>query len=140
MSRTATTFFGLWNREDPIGFRLGWLLGGALWLFVLAAMLSFNRFDGPGHAAAPLNDPVQNWCGPVGAWLAYQLFTMFGIGAWVLLGTAGLWLGMSGAGRPVGQLGVRSLGAALFALVVAGFHALLAPRWSSAPGALSWVG
>jgi len=59
-------------------------VGGVIWLFVAASMVSFQPADA-GGAVYPPNDPVANWCGPVGAELALGLFRSLGWAAWGLL-------------------------------------------------------
>ena len=37
------------------------------WGFVFASLIGFDRADPPSHVVWPHNNPVANWCGPVGA-------------------------------------------------------------------------
>lgn len=113
--------------------RLGWLVAAGCWLFVAAALLSFDPADPPGHAAAPLNSPVANWGGVVGAWIADRMLLLLGWGAWALLIAFAIELGLLAAGKRRGQLPVRALGVLMIALAASGFHALLFPAFSSAP-------
>jgi S-DNA-T family DNA segregation ATPase FtsK/SpoIIIE len=113
--------------------RLGWLVAAGCWLFVAAALLSFDPADPPGHAAAPLNSPVANWGGVVGAWIADRMLLLLGWGAWALLVAFAIELVLLAAGKRRGQLPVRALGVLMIALAASGFHALLFPAFSSAP-------
>src|SRR5690606_18406452 len=108
----------LWRRVLWIG------LAGA-WVFLAISALSFSSADLPSVAVVPPNDPVANWCGRVGATLAYYGYEMFGLGLWVLIGLWGLHLGVMATGRRIGHLGVRFLGAAVMAASVAGMQGLL---------------
>lgn len=113
--------------------RLAWLVAAGCWLFVVAALVSFDPADPPGHAAAPLNAPVANWGGVVGAWIADRMFLLLGWGAWALLAAFAAELALLAAGKRRGQLPVRALGVVMIALAASGFHALLFPAFSGAP-------
>src|SRR5690606_37214566 len=68
-----------------------------------------------------------------GAWLSHWMFFLLGACAWALLLALGAELLLIARGQHRGQPGVRALGALCIALAFAGFHALLAPAWSSLP-------
>lgn len=89
---------GLIQRRTALQFciaTLGWLAV----LFGWACLLSFDIADPPSRQVWPPNAPVHNWCGPVGAWLAYHLFHALGVGTYALwtLFTVGLWCWTKGA-------------------------------------------
>ena len=69
-------------------------------LFLVASVLSFSPADPPSTSHWPPNNPVSNWCGPVGATLGYHLFWALGDGAYplilFLLAAACLWLSRKG--------------------------------------------
>lgn len=110
-----------------IARRIGWVIGLGAWLFLLGSLVSFHPADPPTHAAAPWNDPVRNWCGPVGASIAYHGYLVLGLGAWVLLlGLAGF-LGVTATGRRVTQPVLRTIGLVLMSIAFAALHALIAP-------------
>src|SRR6266852_5903833 len=52
-------------------------------LLLLVAQLSFDRADIAFNRVPP-NHPVHNWIGPVGAYLAYAAFFVFGFSAYML--------------------------------------------------------
>ena len=104
-----------------------------MWLFLAAALVSHDPADAPGHAVAPLNETLGNWCGPFGAWLAHNLFLLLGWGAWAMLVALGAEMTLLAAGKRRGQLAVRALGVLMIALAASGFHALLFPAFSNAP-------
>ena len=56
------------------GALIGWL---AACLYLLLALLSFSPHD-PGWSTTGANQIVENAAGPVGAWLANILFSLFG--------------------------------------------------------------
>ncbi len=58
----------------------------AVTVFVALSMLSFDPADPPARMAYPLRAEPLNWCGPVGAKLAFGLRSVFGLGAWMLIG------------------------------------------------------
>ena len=89
---------GLIQRRTALQFcvaTLGWLAA----VFGWACLLSFDVADPPSRQVWPLNAPIHNWCGPVGAWLAYHVFHYLGVGAYALwaLFTVGLWCWTKGA-------------------------------------------
>lgn len=113
--------------------RIGWVLLAGGWVFLAAALLSYSRFDPPSHVATPLNVQPANWCGWIGADLAYQAYEMFGAGAWVLLGAAAAGLAVTAIGKAIDQFGLRLTGVVLMALATSGFLALLTPTASTMP-------
>ncbi len=114
--------------------RVLWLAMAAAWLFVAASALSFNAADPPSPMVVPANAPVANWCGRAGAVIAYYGYEMFGLGLWVMLGVGAIYLAVSAAGRKVGHVWVRFLGAALMAASIAGAQALVLPGSGPVPG------
>jgi len=117
---------GVWSR-------VLWIVGATALAFVAASLISFDAADPPTHAVAPVNETVANWCGPVGAHVAWWSVRTLGIGAWVLVGGAGLGLGLAAAGRAPSHAALRGLGIVMIAAAVSGFHALLWPGASWAP-------
>ena len=75
MSRKSDSDRGF---NDVIGVAL---LAAALLLLV--AQLSFDRYD-LAFTRPPPNNPVHNWIGLFGTWLAYGCFVVFGLAAYVL--------------------------------------------------------
>ena len=49
-------------------------------LLLLLSLVSYHPYD-VGHASSSEEQPVRNFIGPVGAWLAFVTFQAFGIGA-----------------------------------------------------------
>jgi S-DNA-T family DNA segregation ATPase FtsK/SpoIIIE len=85
-------------------------------LLILLSLISYEPYD-VGHAAATpqARVGVQNFVGPVGAWIAFVAFQSFGIGAYILM----LVIGLIGAMLLLGkQLPWRGkVGAAVLLLV-----------------------
>jgi DNA segregation ATPase FtsK/SpoIIIE, S-DNA-T family len=103
-------------------------------VFLALSLAGYDPADPPGWSASPLNQPPANPCGPVGAFLAHVLFTLFGWASWLIL------LGLAVANilvasrRPVPDRIGRSVGFALVVTVAAGFtHKLLAGLAPSPP-------
>ncbi len=55
-----------------------------VWVFLLLSLGSFQATDWPSHAVYPY-PAMQNLCGPVGAYIAYQLYFTLGQGVFPLL-------------------------------------------------------
>jgi S-DNA-T family DNA segregation ATPase FtsK/SpoIIIE len=110
-----------------LGRHVAWVVLAGLWVFLVAALASFDSADWPSHAVAVHAQPTRNLCGPFGALVAYWSYHIIGIGAWVLLAGAAGYLGLAAARREVGHLPLRAAGLGLMAVAVSGFHGLLAP-------------
>ncbi|MBL7214104.1 MAG: DNA translocase FtsK 4TM domain-containing protein [Phycisphaerae bacterium] len=89
----------------------GFLLTFCLVLFL--SVLSFDMYDAPSAYAWPHNANTANWCGPVGAFLAY--YTLYYLGPGVLLGLAAVAAGLiiHLFGKPVTQPILRLVGLCL---------------------------
>lgn len=61
------------------------VIGLVVCMFVLCSCLSFNIADAPSQYVWPNNEPAANWCGSIGAFLAYYFMYYFGPGLFVLL-------------------------------------------------------
>ena len=78
----------LMSREDQRHVALRLILltaAGVACVLGWLALLTFSPADPPAQSVWPLNDPPHNWCGVVGAWLAFHLFYYLGIGAVAIL-------------------------------------------------------
>ena len=53
-------------------------------LLLLLSLVSYNPKDWP-NTVSTINPPVTNFIGPVGAWLAFTTFQVFGVAAYVLM-------------------------------------------------------
>ncbi|MFA6045403.1 MAG: DNA translocase FtsK 4TM domain-containing protein, partial [Phycisphaerales bacterium] len=99
------------------------LLAG--WAFVLASLIGFHRADPPGHTVWPPNHPVANWCGPLGATVAYTLFKLLGLGAWPLVSFFGLGILWSASGATVRDGLTRLIGLVMLSCAAAALQAHL---------------
>lgn len=113
---------------DALWARVVWLGLLLAWAFVAASLLSFHRADPPSAAAWPVNDPVQNWCGPAGAYLAHSVLRFVGWGAWLLLSLSGLALTQPLFARRVEQPVVRTVGVVMLLVSLCALAALALPR------------
>ena len=52
-------------------------------LFLVMALFSYDMNDVSANTATP-NKSAHNWAGPLGAWIGYSLFFIFGAGAFIL--------------------------------------------------------
>src|ERR1043165_3577232 len=135
MARTARTA----DRSNPhsaqpVGRLIAALGLTAFATFLLASRFSFDPADPPTHLVWPANTPVRNVCGPVGAWTAYQLVKLFGLGSWLVVGAILLHAMLVLWGKRVGYASLRLVGVLMIAGATAGFQALLLPKSGSFPG------
>jgi S-DNA-T family DNA segregation ATPase FtsK/SpoIIIE len=92
------------------GARVGLLcLGVGLCLVLLFSCLSFNIADWPSPYAYPHKEPPANWCGSIGAFLAYYLLYYIGPGVFIIL--------VSGISYCVARLIRRPVGQGVFRLI-----------------------
>ncbi len=85
------------------------LVGAFLWI----SLLSFHPADPPSSSVWPANSPPRNWCGPIGAWIAYYLYNFAGLAALLaaLLFTGAL--AAASRRRPLPDLWLRLMGGGL---------------------------
>jgi len=105
----------------------------AVWTFVVASLIGFDSADPPSHLVSPQNSPVVNWCGPVGAFVAYKSFLLLGYAAWILAICITLGLLSAAIGKSVQHALVRLIGAVMMTAAIAGIVNLLAPHWGPMP-------
>lgn len=93
----------------------------AVWLYVALSLISYDGRDrtiwGNPNTYAP-EAATQNWCGTVGASVAYVLLNRFGPGVLVILGVLAGFLGCWSAKRDLSSWPLRFAGAALLAVVL----------------------
>jgi len=106
---------------------LAWALAAGCWALLVAALVSYDAADPPGHSVAPLNEQVHNWVGRFGAVVAYKAYLMIGPGVWVaVLGWAAM-LAVAMAGRAITQPGFRIFGIIVMSVSVSALIGLLIP-------------
>ena len=115
--------------------RILWISSAAIALFVTIALLSFDVGDAPSHVVANHNDPVSNWCGAVGAWIAYWTYHVLGFGVWVLIAGLSCWVTLVFRGTEITHTAIRALGFLIMAIAISCFHDLLFPNIGSLAGA-----
>jgi S-DNA-T family DNA segregation ATPase FtsK/SpoIIIE len=86
-------------------------------LVLLFSCISFNIWDEPSDLVYPTNTEPDNWCGSIGAFLAYHLMYYIGPGVFVLLVSLAGVLGANLAGTKITQPVLRGLG--MFLVVIA---------------------
>jgi S-DNA-T family DNA segregation ATPase FtsK/SpoIIIE len=74
------------HRMSRLFTEIRWILQVALGVFLLMALVSYNRHD-PSWTHAAQVDQIGNWAGRVGAWTADILLLLFGLSAywWIVL-------------------------------------------------------
>jgi DNA segregation ATPase FtsK/SpoIIIE, S-DNA-T family len=102
------------NIIRPMGMFLAW----AFWLFMLFALGSFHPTDWPSHAAYPY-PPIQNLCGPVGAYISYYIFLAIGQGVFPLLFFGGVCLALLSYHAQLTDWWLRAGGLALLSIAFA---------------------
>jgi S-DNA-T family DNA segregation ATPase FtsK/SpoIIIE len=115
--------------------RILWISSATIALFVAVALLSFNVGDSPSHVVAVHNNPISNWCGIVGAWIAFWTYHILGFGVWVLIVGVGAWVTLVFRGVEFTHTSVRALGLLIMAIAVSCFHELLFPNLGTLAGA-----
>ena len=85
-------------------------LAVAVCLMLLFSCLSFDIADWPSPYVHPQNEPAANWCGSIGAFLAYYLFYYIGPGVFIVLITATCYFVARLVHWPVGQPVFRLIG------------------------------
>jgi DNA segregation ATPase FtsK/SpoIIIE, S-DNA-T family len=115
--------------------RVLWISSAAFALFIAISLLSFNIADPPSHVVAVHNDPVANWCGVIGAWVAFWTYHVLGFGVWILLIGVGAWVAQVFRGIEITHIAARTLGLLVMAISVSCFHELLFPHLGVLAGA-----
>ena len=103
-------------------------LGIAAGLVLLCSCISFDIGDWPSKFVWPHNDPPANWCGVIGAFLAYYLLYYIGPGVFVILVSAICLLLVKLAYRAVGQGVLRAIGLVLLTVAASSSFYLLRPH------------
>jgi S-DNA-T family DNA segregation ATPase FtsK/SpoIIIE len=92
----------------------------AAWLFFFFALGSFHPTDWPSHAIYPY-PPIQNVCGPAGAFMAYWSFLAIGQGVFPLLFFSGVCLALLAYHARLSDAWLRVAGLALLSVAFAAF-------------------
>ena len=85
-------------------------VGIGLCLMLLFSCMTFDIADPPSPYVVPVNEPPVNWCGSMGAFLAFYLFYYIGPGIYVVLASALCYFVVRLAKRPVNQMVFRVIG------------------------------
>jgi len=105
----------------------------AVTLFTGLALFSYDVSDPPSTLVYPVRADVVNLCGPIGAYLAHTLYSMFGFGAWFVLASLLLIdLGLFSR-NPIRDPIVRCIGAAAMLVTICLLLQILVPRLPLAP-------
>ncbi len=102
-------------------------------LFLWISCITFDAGDWPNANTYPHNDPIANWCGPVGAWIGYNLFHFIGQGTWPLLLFVTICSFVLITGSKLTGWIFRIIGMLILTAVSSSILALVQPAW---PGGL----
>jgi hypothetical protein len=97
------------------------------WVFLLVSLGSFHPTDWPSHAIYPY-PPIQNLCGSVGSFIAYQCFLVMGQGVFPVLFFTGVCLVLLFFQNRIGDLWMRSVGLVLLTVAFAAAMHHFKPR------------
>ena len=122
------------SEQQVLAARVGWLVLGALWVFVIAGLVSFDAGDSPSHAVWPNNAKTGNWTGPIGAYMSYGLLRTFGFGVVIPMVFTGVMLTLRLVRRPMTQPLVRGLGALVLTASLCVLLGVLLPDGGALPG------
>ncbi len=98
-------------------------------LFLWISCLTFDPGDWPNANTYPHNDPIANWCGPVGAWISYNLFHFIGQGAWPFLLFVTICSFVLITGSELTGWIFRIIGMLILTAVSSSILALIQPAW-----------
>ncbi len=104
-------------------------LGIGVCAFLICSCLSFNMGDWPSKFVYPHNQPIQNWCGSIGAFCGYYLLYYIGPGVFVTLFVAICFLLAKIAKRPPDQPILRLIGLGLLTVAASITFQCLWPDW-----------
>ncbi len=116
------------TENHPIGKLILAAAVTALSAFLLVSMASFDPADPPTHLVYPPNTPAHNLCGPVGAWSAYHMVRLVGMGSWLLVLVSTVYALLALGGRRISFVALRFVGILMLAVSFAGFQSMLAPN------------
>ncbi len=100
----------------------------AIWTFLGLALVSFNLADAPSRVVYPHSAVPANWCGRFGAWAAYHLYNLAGLGVWVGMGLWGIHIFVSAFVTTVSHAAVRAVGVLMMVASIASLQALALPN------------
>ena len=108
--------------------RRAWILAlGMLLFFWIISLASFSVEDPPSILVSVTNNPTDNLCGHVGAWVAWWTYRLMGFGSWVLPITFIYWLYKISLGNTIEHPRLRLVGLFFLTASLSGFHALCFP-------------
>lgn len=122
------------TEQQVLVARVGWLVLGALWVFVVVGLVSFDAGDAPSHAVWPSNVKTANWTGPIGAYISYGLLRTFGLGIVIPMVFSGVMLTLRLIRRPMSQPIVRAVGALILTVSLCVLLGVLFPQAGPLPG------
>lgn len=104
----------------------------AICVMLFCSCLSFDIGDAPSKYTSPHNTPPANWCGSIGAFLAYYLMFYIGPGVFAMFISLAWSLATSIAGVKITQPALRAVGLTLLVAAVSSTVHLLWPYTTGA--------
>lgn len=104
---------------------VGWAVLAGLWLMLVASLFSYHPDDAPSHAVGVAADPIHNWVGVVGAAMAYELYSVLGVGVWALVIGMAVYLYRTATTRENNQLVLRAIGLTMMAITISALLAIM---------------
>ncbi|MCG3136515.1 MAG: DNA translocase FtsK [Phycisphaerae bacterium] len=116
------------------------MFGLLLVVFITTALVTFSPLDWPNPHVGPHSAEVHNLCGRFGAWVAYHLFRLLGLGLLPILLFVGAGLMMRIAGRPLTHLLQRCLAVMVITVATAtAIHLVHHQSWANMPNGYSGI-
>lgn len=104
----------------------------AICVFLFCSVLDFHIGDPPSPYVWPQNQPVRNWCGSAGAFVAYYILYYVGPGSLVVLAAVTIMMAANLSGKELTQMNFRLIGMILLTAALSTTWFLLWPtdsRW-----------
>ncbi len=95
--------------------------------FAWVSLLTYSPLDYPNTAVWPASNPPHNACGPMGAWLAFQLMYYLGVGAYPLAFMLTLAAVMQLMRRRIRDIALRSTGLLMIVCITSAAASLIDP-------------
>ncbi|MBX3376715.1 MAG: DNA translocase FtsK 4TM domain-containing protein [Phycisphaeraceae bacterium] len=112
----------------------------ALTAFTLVSFATYSTADAPSHTVWPHANPVNNLCGPAGAWIAHQGHRLLGVAVWTIALALTLQTVLAWLGKRTGLVAIRMVGVVMLAIAFAGLFAMISPGVGRASTAGNVIG
>ncbi|RNC80634.1 MAG: DNA translocase FtsK [Phycisphaera sp.] len=120
--------------EISAWWHAGMVIACIVLIFTAVSLISYDPADAPSHSVWPTNNPPKNWCGSVGAYIAWAGYRTYGLAVWPGLMGLGLLAGISLTKRNVSHPMMRAAGVAIAAAGIAGVQGHVLKSSGPIPG------